>query len=52
MGRFVALAGMLLLGLAFIQSGGGGLVPIEDTRLMWAALLPGIYLVGMLMLRD
>ena len=52
MGRFVIVAGLLLLGLAYVHVGGSDLLRIEDERMMWAALIPGVYLAGMLMLRD
>jgi hypothetical protein len=55
MARLLLLLGALLLGLSILNSGGVGDwagLPVDDERMMWAALLPGVYVVGMLLLRD
>jgi hypothetical protein len=54
MARMLLLFGALLLGLSIVNGGVGGwdMFPLSDERLMWAALLPGVYLVGLFLLRD
>lgn len=52
MGRFLLLFGALALALAVLNSGGWDGYPIHDERIAWAALLPGVYIVGMLLLKD
>ena len=52
MGRFLLLFGALILGLSILNTGGWEAYPIYDERSAWAALLPGVYIVGMLLLKD
>ena len=52
MGRALLLFGALLLGLSILNTGGWEPIPFYDDRIAWAALLPGVYFVGMLLLRD
>ena len=52
MGRFVLLFGAMALGFSVLNTGGWDAYPIYDERIAWAALLPGVYIVGMLLLKD
>jgi len=52
MGRLLLLFGAMIFVLSVLNTGGWEAYPIYDERSAWAALLPGVYIVGMLLLND
>jgi hypothetical protein len=51
MARIVLVVCLAWLGITFAHNGGLSMLELDE-RLAYALLLPGVYLVGMLILRD
>ncbi|HRD78753.1 MAG TPA: hypothetical protein PK264_22920 [Hyphomicrobiaceae bacterium] len=49
--RILVIVCLAWLGISLAHNGGLAMLDIDD-RVWWALLLPGVYLVGLVLLRD